>query len=128
MKVVIRDQLRAWHRFTSQRGMFVMLSWSEGVASCFLKSGQGPASPGKACGVERDCNVSCVDAVRGCTDPVAGTCCRSHLQNDHGLDCLGPIRARRAGVMGRVVWTSRFRGPGMATKGMLGGTPTPAGS
>ena len=25
-------------------------------------------------------------------------------------------------VMGRVVWTSRFRGPGMATKGMLGGT------
>ena len=25
--------------------------------------------------------------------------------------------------MGRVVWTSRFRGPGMATKGMLGTKP-----
>ena len=36
------------------------------------------------------------------------------------LCCLGPMKAPRAGVMGRVVWTSRFRGPGMATKGMLG--------
>ena len=44
------------------------------------------------------------------------------------LYCLGPMKASRAGVMGRVVWTSRFRGPGMATKGMLGGTPAPAGS
>ena len=35
------------------------------------------------------------------------------------LCCLGPMKALRAGVMGRVVWTSRFRGPGMATKGML---------
>ena len=25
-------------------------------------------------------------------------------------------------------WTSRFRGPSLATKGVLGGTPTPAGS
>ena len=75
-----------------------MLSWSKGVASWFLKSEQGPASPGKAPGVERECNVSCVDAVRGCTDPVVGTCCWSHLQNDHGLDCLGPIRATRAGA------------------------------
>ena len=40
--------------------------------------------------MERECNVSCVYAVRGCTDPVAGACCQSHLQNDHGLDCLGP--------------------------------------
>ena len=32
------------------------------------------------------------------------------------LCCLGPIKAPRAGVMGRVVWASRFRGPGMATK------------
>ena len=51
-----------------------------------LESGQSPASPEKAAGVERECNVSCVDAVQGCTDPVAGTCCRSHLQNDHGLE------------------------------------------
>ena len=36
--------------------------------------------------MERECNVSCVDAVRGCTHPVAGACCRSHLQNDHGLE------------------------------------------
>ena len=86
MKVVKHDQLHACHRFKSQRGMFVMLSWSEGVASWFLKSGQSPASPEKAAGVERECNVSCVDAVRGCTDPVAGICCRSHLQNDHGLE------------------------------------------
>ena len=32
------------------------------------------------------------------------------------LRCLGPIKAPRAGVKGRVVWASRFRGPGMATK------------
>ena len=31
------------------------------------------------------------------------------------LRCLGPIKAP-AGMKGRVVWTSRFRGPGMATK------------
>ena len=32
------------------------------------------------------------------------------------LHCLGPMKAPRAGVKGRVVWASRFRGPGMATK------------
>ena len=30
------------------------------------------------------------------------------------LRCLGPMKAPRAGVRGRVVWASRFRGPGMA--------------
>ena len=44
VKVVIHD-LHACHRFKLQRGMFVMLSWSEGVASWFLKSGQSLASP-----------------------------------------------------------------------------------
>ena len=32
------------------------------------------------------------------------------------LRCLGPIQAPRAGVRGRVVCASRFRGPGMATE------------
>ena len=42
------------------------------------------------------------------------------------LLCLGPMKAPRAGVRGRVVWTSRFRRPG--NRGVLGGTPPPAGS
>ena len=33
-----------------------------------------------------------------------------------GLRCLGPIKAPRAGIKGRVEWASRFRGPGMATE------------
>ena len=32
------------------------------------------------------------------------------------LRCLGPMKAPRAGVRGRVVCASRFRGPGMATE------------
>ena len=32
------------------------------------------------------------------------------------LRCLGPIKAPRAGVRGRVVCASRFRGPGMVTE------------
>ena len=100
-----------------------MLSWSEGVASWFLKSGQSPASPEKAAGVERECKVSCVDAVRGCTDPVAGACCRSHLQNDHGLEFRAYKSHKGRGDGKAGPWT-----PGMATKGMLGSTPTPAGS
>ena len=32
------------------------------------------------------------------------------------LRCLGPMKAPRAGVRGRVVWASRFRGPGMASE------------
>ena len=63
----------------------------------------------------------------GCTDPVAGAAVEVISRTTVALDCLGPIKATRAGVM-EGVWTSRFAGPGMATKGMLGGTPTPAGS
>ena len=72
-------------------------------------------------------SVAC--AVRDCIVAVASASCRSHLHTYHGnILLLGPIKAPRAGVMGRVVWTSRFRDPSMVTEGVLGGTPAPAGS
>ena len=55
---------------------------------------------------------------------MASVSCRSRLRTYHGLILfLGPMRAPRAGVMGGGWWTSRFRGPSLATKGVLGGTP-----
>ena len=36
------------------------------------------------------------------------------------LRCLGPMKAPRAGVRGRVVWTSRFKGPDMAAEECCG--------
>ena len=87
--------------------------WNPNCAASILWSRQSAALPKEAPG---ECVISCVYAVRGCSDPVAGACCRSHLQNYHGIRCLGPIKAPRAGVKGRVVWASRFRGPDMATK------------
>ena len=81
---------------------------SSDCAASFLWSGQSAASPGKAPGVGGECNVSCAYAVRGCIDPVAGACCRSHLQNYHGIMLFRTYE--------RVVWASRFRGPGMAIR------------
>ena len=82
----------------------------------FLWSGQSAALPKEAPGTGGECIISCVYAVRGCSDPVADVCCRSHLRAIMVLHCLGPIKAPRAGVMGRVVGASRFRDPGMATE------------
>ena len=59
---------------------------------------------------------SCAYAVRGCSDPVAGACCRSHLQNYHGIMLFRAYESPKGRVMGRVVWASRFRGPGMAIR------------
>ena len=44
------------------------------------------------------------------------------------LRCLGPMKALRAGVRGRVVCASRFKGPVHGNRRVLGGTPPPAGS
>ena len=84
-------------------------------AASLLWSGQSAALPGKAPGAGGESIVSCACAVRSCSDPVAGACCRSHLKNYHGVMLFRAYESL-AGVMGRVVWASRFKGPGMATE------------
>ena len=88
---------------------------SPDCAASFLWSGQSAALPGKAPGVGGECIVSCAYAVRGCSDPVAGACCRSHLQNYHGITLFRAYESPE-GRVGRVIWASRFRGPGMAIR------------
>ena len=68
-------------------------------------------------------DVSCACSVRSCTVPEASASCRSRLRTHHGIILfLGPMKAPRAGMKGGW-WTSRFKGPSLATKGVLGGTP-----
>ena len=55
--------------------------------------------------------------------PVASASSAAIFSPTMAILFLGPTKAPRAGVMGRVVWTSRFRGPGMVTEGMRGGNP-----
>ena len=84
---------------------------------CSIQWGrQSAALPRETPGARGEYLVSCVYAVRGSRDLVAGACCRSHLQNYHGITLFRAYESPRAGVRGRVVWASRFRGPGMATE------------
>ena len=88
----------------------------EWAGSCFTREGTW---------VGRGYNVSCACSVRSCTDPVASVSCRSRLRTYHGsLLSLGPMKAPKSRGDGKGGWlTCRFRGPSLATKGVLGGTP-----
>ena len=95
---------------------------SHDCTASFLQSRQGPASPGKDLRVGRGYNVSCACSVQSCTVPVAVPAVEA-LRTYHGIILfLGPMKALRAGVMGRVVGGPAGLGA-LATKGVLGGTP-----
>ena len=51
-----------------------------------------------------------------CRDPVAGACCQSHRHKCHGITLFRAYESPEGRGEGRVVWASRFRGPGMASE------------
>ena len=86
------------------------------------------ALPKEAPGTRGKCIISCAYAVRGCSDPVAGACCRSHLQNYHGITLFRAYKSPEGRGEGKGGMGQPVQGPWHGNKGMLGGTPTPAGS
>ena len=75
-------------------------------------------------------HLSCACSVRGCTVPEASASCRSRLRTYHSIILfLGPMKAPRAGVMGRVVGGPAGSGAlAWPQRECLGAHPTPAGS
>ena len=75
-------------------------------------------------------HVQAICAVRGCTVPVASVSCRSHLHtyHDNTVYCSRAYKSSEGRGDGKGGMDQPVRGPGVATKGMLGGTPAPAGS
>ena len=99
VNAVIHDQLRAAQVQITKRYVQALVVWRCSIL--VLEERGRAASPGKALGVERECSFSCVYAVRGCTDPVAGACCRSHLQNDHGIGLFRAYKSHKGRGDGR---------------------------
>ena len=102
--------------------------WNPNCAASILWSGQSAALPKEAPGTRGKRIISCAYAVRGCSDPVAGACCRSHLQNYHGITLFRAYKSPEGRGEGKGGMGQPVQGPWHGNKGMLGGTPTPAGS
>ena len=47
---------------------------------------------------------------------MAGACCQSHRHKCHGITLFRAYESPEGRGEGRVVWASRFRGPGMASE------------
>ena len=96
---------------------------------CSIQWGrQSAALPREAPGARGEYLVSCAYAVRGSRDPVAGACCRSHLQNYHGITLFRAYESPEGRGEGKGGMGQPVQGPWHGNRGMLGGTPTPAGS
>ena len=86
---------------------------------CFVKRGTWGA---------REYLVSCVNAIRGSRDPVAGACCRSHLQNYHDITLFRAYEGPEGRGEGEGGMCQPVQGPWHGNRRVLGGTPPPAGS
>ena len=67
-----------------------------------------------------ECNVSCAYAVRGCTDPVASACCRSHLQTYHGIILFRAYESPEGRGDGKGDMDQPVQGPWHGHKGSAG--------